>query len=70
MSFCVKPKGEVAESKKNINLFDWEKDLSRLWVKDLEDAPLNKLSKFWDQPGFPFFALNPMREALNKLQSK
>ena len=54
MSFCAKPKGEVAESKKNINLFDWEKDLSRLWVKDLEDAPLNKLSKFWDQPGFPF----------------
>ena len=69
MSFCAKPKGEVAESKtKNINLFDWEKDLSRLWVKDLEDAPLNKLSKFWDQPGFPPpSVLSPMREALNKL---
>ena len=54
MSFCAKPKGEVAESKKkNINLFDWEKDLSRLWVKDLEDVPLNKLSNFWDQPGSP-----------------
>ena len=53
---------------KNINLFDWEKDLSRLWVKDLEDVPLNKLSKFWDQPGFPPpSVLSPMREALNKL---
>ena len=39
---------------KNINLLNREKGLSRQWVKDLEDAPLNKLSKFWDQPGFPF----------------
>ena len=60
MSFCAKLKGKDAEYKKNkktknINLFDWEKDLSRIWVKDLEDARLNKLTKFWDQPGFPFF---------------
>ena len=54
MSFCAKTKGEVAESKtKNINFINREKELSRLWVKDLHDAPLNKLSKFWDQPGFP-----------------
>ena len=56
MSFCAKPKGEVAESKKkNINLLNREKDLSKIWVKDLEDARLNKLTKFGDQPGFPFF---------------
>ena len=69
MSFCAKPKGEVAESKnKKHKSLRLGKDLSRLWVKDLEDVPLNKLSKFWDQPGHPPpSVLSPMRVALNKL---
>ena len=28
-------------------------------MKDLEDAPLNKLSKFWDQPGFSPLCIEP-----------
>ena len=54
MSLCAKPKGEVAESKniehKSLRL---GKRLEQTMVKGLEDAPLNKLSTFWDQLGFP-----------------
>ena len=54
MSFCAKPKGEVAESK---NKEHKPLRLGKRSEQTMGEGPggrtMNKLSKFWDKPCFP-----------------